>query len=109
MSEKIFKKIEDAMQSIDGIKKASPAPYFFTRLEARMQNEKNWWIKITEFLAKPSIAFASICLIVMINAIVIFSSSKAKNTASTQNNELASIDEYSQVSATLFEYENVKP
>jgi uncharacterized membrane protein YdfJ with MMPL/SSD domain len=109
MKEKIFKKIEDAMHSIDDIKKASPNPFFFTRLEARMQNEKNIWEKITVFLTRPSIAFATISFIVMLNAIVIFSSSKTKNTASTQNNELAAIDEYTQVTATLFEYENVKP
>ncbi len=109
MSENIFKKIEDAMQSIDGIKKAAPTHFFFTRLEARMQNKKNIWEKITVFLAKPSIAIASICLILMINSFVLFSFLKIKNSASIQNNELAAIDEYSQVSTTLFEYENVKP
>jgi len=109
MQEKIEKKIEDAMHSIDGIDKASPPPFFFTRLEARMQSEKNIWGKITSFVAQPAIAFACICLIIMINAIVVFSSSSPKNSVAQQNTELATVDEYSQVSATLYEYENLKP
>jgi hypothetical protein len=105
MREKIFKKVEDAMHSIDGIEKASPAPYFFTRLEARMQAKKNVWEKITVFVAKPSMAFACICLIIMINAIVIFSSSNNKKEVAAQNTEIATIDEYSQLSATFYDYE----
>lgn len=105
MREKIFKKIEDAMHSIDGIQKASPAPYFFTRLEARMQAEKNVWERITAFVAKPSMAFACICLIIMINAVVIFSSSNSKKEVASQNTEIATIDEYSQLSATFYDYE----
>ena len=57
------KKIEEAMQSIDGIEKASPRPFLFTRLEARMQNERNIWSKISSFVARPVIAFACICLV----------------------------------------------
>ena len=109
MQEKFNKKIEDAMRSIDDIEKASPTPFFFTRLEARMQREKNIWEKITSFVAQPAIAFACICLVIMINAVVIFSSSNTKKDVAQQNNELANVDEYSQVSATLYEFENIKP
>jgi hypothetical protein len=105
MREKISKKIEDAMHSIDGIQKASPAPYFFTRLEARMESEKNVWEKITSFVARPSMAFACICLIIIINAIVIFSSAKNDKQVAQQNTEVPTIDEYTQLSANFYEYE----
>ena len=105
MTEKIFKKVEDAMHSLDGIEKASPGPYFFTRLEARMQAQKNVWEKITSFLTKPSMAFACICLVIIINAIVIFSSSNPKKNLVQQNTELATIDEYSQLSASFYDLE----
>jgi hypothetical protein len=105
MREKIFKKVEDAMHSIDGIEKASPAPYFFTRLEAHMQAKKNVWEKVTAFVARPSMAFACICLIIIFNAIVIFSSSQNKKEVAAQNIEIATIDEYSQLSATFYDYE----
>lgn len=109
MQEKIHKKIQDTMHSIDGIKKASPKAFFFTRLEARMERGRNVWEKITSFVAQPVIAFACICLVIMINAFVIFSSSNITKTVAQQNTELATVDEYSQASATLYEYENIKP
>ena len=109
MQEEFNKKIEDAMHSIDGLKKASPAPFFFTRLEARMLKEKNIWEKITSFVAKPGIAFACICMVIVINSAVIFSLSATHTTITEQSNELATVDEYSQVGITLYDFENMKP
>ncbi len=109
MNQQLNKEIDKAMQSLDGIEKASPRPFFFTRLEARMQREKSRWEAISSFLAKPVVAFASICLIVMINAAVIFSSSNSKNSTDQQNTELATADEYNSVSAPLYEYVNSTP
>ncbi len=108
----IHKKIDAAMHSIDKIEKASPRPFLFTRLEARMQNEKNAWTKISSFVSRPIVAFACICLVIFINAMVILFSNNTRNTTNsvTQNGpELATADEYSQVSATLYEFENSKP
>jgi uncharacterized membrane protein YdfJ with MMPL/SSD domain len=109
MEEKMNRKIEEAMHSFDGIEKASPAPFFFTRLEARMQNQKSIWEQFSSFVAKPLVAFACICLIIMINAAVIFSSSNSKNNVDEQNNEIATADEYNLVSSTFYEFVNTKP
>lgn len=109
MQNNLSKKIEDTLQSIDGIGKASAPSFFFTRLEARMQNEKSIWETITSFVARPIMIVACVCLVIMINAAVIFSSSDTKNTSISQNSEIATVDEYNQVSVTLYEYENQKP
>lgn len=109
MQEKFNKKIEDILQSLDGIKKASPAPYFFTRLEARMERERNVWERVSAFVSKPVIAIASICLIITINTAVIFSSTTSVSNTDKQNNELATVDEYSQVSSSFYEFVNTKP
>jgi len=113
MEEKFKKKIEEALKSFDGIEKASPRPFFFTRLEARMQNQKSIWEEISSFVAKPMVAFACICLVVIINAAVIFSSSNSTNSTtnsiSQQNNELATADEYNLVSCNFYEFVNTKP
>ena len=109
MQKKFDKRIEDALKSVDGIKKASPGPFFFTRVEARMQREKNIWEEISSFVARPLVAFACICLIIMINAAVIVSSEKSNEAPSNQNNELATVDEYSQLSSTFYEFVNAKP
>ncbi|HET7119089.1 MAG TPA: hypothetical protein VFI29_21530 [Hanamia sp.] len=109
MPDNFNKNIEDALNSIDGIKKASPNPYFFTRLEARMQKEKGIWEEISSFVARPLVAFACICLVIMVNASVIISSEKSNHDTSGQNNELATVDEYNQVSSTFYEFVNTKP
>lgn len=109
MQELFNKKIEEAMHSIDDMDKASPAPYFFTRLEARMQRQKNNWEKIFSFATRPAIAITCICLVMIINAVVIFSSANKKNVVAQQNNELATVDEYTEVTTTLYDFENIKP
>jgi len=109
MDEKLNRKIDEVMQSIDGIEKASPLPFFFTRIEAKMQKEKNRWEVISSFLSRPVVAFACICLIIVINAAVIFSASHFKNTVDQPNNELATADEYNSVSTPLYEFVNSKP
>jgi|SRR5665647_3445034 len=105
----IHKKIDDVMQSMNGINRASPRSFLFTRLEARMQNEKNIWGKVSSFVARPVVAFACICFVLIINTMVIFLSNNSGNTLKQQGNELTTADEYSQVSTTLYEFENSQP
>jgi hypothetical protein len=109
MEEKSGKKIDEVMQSLNGVEKASPSPFFFTRLEARMEREKSSWEKISSFVAKPVVAFACICLVIMINAWVIFSSRNSQNSTEQQTSELATTDEYNLVSSTFYEFVNAKP
>jgi hypothetical protein len=105
----LHKKIDEVMHSMDSINRASPRPFLFTRLEARMQNEKNIWVKLSSLLAKPVVAFTCICFVLIINVMVIFLSNDSINSLAQQGNELANADEYSQVSSTLYEFENAKP
>lgn len=109
MQENINHKIEDTLNSLDGIEGAFPKPFFFTRLDARMNNEKSIWGRFSSFVTRPAIAFSSICLIIMINAAVIFSSQKAVTGINGQNDETATVDEYSQVSSNIFELVNTQP
>ncbi|HSN07952.1 MAG TPA: hypothetical protein VLS85_02885 [Hanamia sp.] len=109
MDQYLNKKIDEAMQSLDGIENASPRPFFFTRLEARMQREKSRWEVISSFVAKPIVAFACICLIILINTAVILSSANSKNVTDQQNSEQATADEYNSVSAPLYEFVNSTP
>jgi len=103
------KKIDAVMHSLDGVEKASPSPFLFTRLEARMQNERNTWYKISAFVARPIVALACICFVLIINASVILFSDTKSNSLTQGGPELATADEYSQVSSTIYEFENVKP
>ncbi len=109
MDRDLHNKIEEALQSLDGITKATPRPYFITRLEARMQREKSKWDIISSFVSRPAIVFAGICFILVINVAVILTSSSLNNPALQQNNEISAADEYNSVSAPLYEYVNATP
>ncbi|MEO6681855.1 MAG: hypothetical protein ABIN48_03430 [Ginsengibacter sp.] len=102
------KRVNIALDSLNQMERASAPPYFFTRLEARMQKGKTFWEKSTLFLTNPVFSFASITLILLFNIYVI-ASSPDENNITQQDNELATIDEYNQVSSTLFDFENIKP
>jgi hypothetical protein len=105
---KLHTKIEEVMQSIDHIGRASPHPFLFTRLEARMQDDRNIWSRLSSFAGRPVIAFACICLVLLLNAMVIFFSGSAGNVPAQQGAELTTADEYSQVSYTIYDFENAK-
>ena len=106
---KLHTKIEEMMQSVDGIRRASPRPFLFTRLEARMQNDKkNIWSRLSSFVARPVIAFSCICLVLLLNAMVIFLSNSSGNVTAQQGTELTTTDEYSQVSYNIYDFENAK-
>ena len=109
MEQKPDKKIEEIMQSLDGIEKATPSPFFFSRLEARMQKEKSVWENISSFVAKPVYAFACICLVILLNASVILFTASSKNSTDQQNSEVATADEYNSVSSAFYEFVNAKP
>jgi len=109
MDQHLKRKIDETMQSLNGIGKASPRPFFFTRLEARMQKKKSNWEIISSFVAKPAIIFSGICFIILINVAVIFSSSFSNDSSDQQNTEQATADEYNSISAPLYDYVNATP
>ncbi len=102
-------KVDSALNSINHIERASMPPYFFTRLEARMQGGRSFWEKTTLFLANPIIAFGSICLILFVNIYIITSAPQDGMNMAQQTTDFASVEEYNQISFNLFEFENFKP
>ena len=64
----IERKIDDTLLSIEGIQRATPAPFFFTRLQARLQTSVTVWEKITLLINRPAVAFATISFVLVINA-----------------------------------------
>lgn len=102
----IDRKIEKAMQSIDHIERASPRPFFFTRLEARMLRESDTWMRVSTFFTRPAIAFASVCVVVLLNLFVIYGDINPETTAAHQINEYPAADEYTLVATYLYEVEN---
>lgn len=106
--EHINKLTEDALNSLDDAARATPKPYLLTRLNARMQNEKeSSWDNALRFISKPAFAFLSLCLVVAINAMVIFN--YPPKTTTVAEEQYAAVDEYSSSTTVLNYIENIEP
>lgn len=99
--------LEETMNSLDGLQKASPAPFFFTRVRARIQREQNsQWSIISSFIARPAVAFAGISLIVLLNIAALFYQKEHSATAMlTDQNDTANTDDYNTTVATSSYYD----
>ena len=101
----IDKLVEDTMNSLDDLKQASPGPYFFTRVHARLnRKQKDVWEQTLSFLTRPAILTASVLAIILVDIIAL------TNLKSTENNQ-ASIEqaqvfaeEYDFTIATIYDY-----
>ena len=101
------KEIENILNSLDGIKKASPGDFFFTRVQARLQKEEiSLWGRIATFMAKPSVAMATLGLICLLNAAAFFYQQES-DPASTMADQLeqSGNDDYNTTLATNTYYD----
>jgi hypothetical protein len=102
-------KIEAILNSFDGLEKASPTPFLYTRLMARMQeSDDNIWSRILQFVTKPVFAVGITLVFLMINAYILlnqYSSSVEQPEESTQTIAL----EYTSLSATMYDNNTETP
>src|SRR5689334_23060070 len=64
----IEKKSEETLNSLEGIQRAVTAPYFFTRLQARLKEKIPLWESLSIMLNRPAVAFATISFVLVLNA-----------------------------------------
>ena len=109
-NEHINKLIEDALNSVDNIKRAAPKPFLLTRINARMSNATgSVWEKAGWFIGRPAVAFAGLCMIVLINVMVIMSNKTSATVTATDQMVQNSTDEFSYTVATIYDNENSQP
>jgi len=80
--------IERTLQSLEGIKPAEPKPFFYTRLQARMESE---FEAKTGFRWRPAYAYAALALIITLNAVTIY---KVTHRSSGGANAEQLVEEY---------------
>lgn len=102
-------KIEEILSSLDGVQRAQPSPFFYTRLNARlMRAEKNVWERITSFVARPVVAFAMVTGVILLNMSVLMNQ-KPVNSASDQTTYQSVYEDYSLASNDFYDYEIKEP
>jgi hypothetical protein len=106
----IGKKADKALESLEGIQRAEPQPYFYTRLTGRLRrNEKTLWETMGSFLAKPAVVAIGLCFVFVFNAIILYrqDSVTISSSASLQTEQQVTDNEYVLASGSSFEYENL--
>ena len=108
----IERKVQETLESLDGIQRAEPRPYFYTRVMARLQkDEKTIWETMGSFLARPAVAVAGLCFILIFNAVLLFrqdvNTSNANSPVISSSEVMSTDNEYILASSSSFEYENL--
>ncbi len=108
--EQINKLIEEAISSVDTIKRAEAKPFLLTRINARMRKEtESAWEKAGWFIGRPAVAFTGLCLILLINVMVVVVNNQSDTTAVAEQSVQTPADEFSYTVATIYDNENTQP
>jgi len=85
----IQKKVEEALNSLDGIQPATVQPFFYTRLQARLEQTKGIWESISSFISRPAMTLSTVCLVILLNLAVLYKnySSSAKVSSADQTEQ----------------------
>ncbi|MEO6253676.1 MAG: hypothetical protein ABIO79_10235 [Ferruginibacter sp.] len=108
--EHINKMIEEALTSVDDVKRAEARPFLLTRIHARMsKGTESVWEKAGWLITRPVVAFTGLCLIVLINVMVMMNNNAVNTGNANDQVALNSTDEFSSTVATIYDIENTQP
>lgn len=110
--ENIERKVAAALNSLDGIQKAGPGPFFYTRVQARLQKQRsNEWERVVSFITRPSVALGGLCIIILLNAMAFYFQPAATGAlaVSTPAAESGYVEDYSNLAGNFFYDENPEP
>jgi len=108
----IERKVEDALNSLDGMQRAEPRDWFYTRVKAKLDSEEHTtWSSIGSFLSRPFVAVVTMGLVLLLNGFFLFSGNTTENNTNTGTSlvpgELNTDNEYVLASSSSYEFENI--
>jgi hypothetical protein len=80
--DKTEQEINKTLAALEGIEKAIPRPFFYTRLEAKMQQR---YAPLPQFAMRPAFIWASLALIFVVNISVVINYSQKSSGNEEQN------------------------
>ena len=106
-TENLETRVERTLNSLDGIQRAEPQPWLFARIQGRlMREERTVWGTMSSLLAKPAIAIAGLCFILIMNGFILFNQEKESPLLSSQGEQ--ALDSESLIaSSSSFDYETL--
>lgn len=90
LTDNIEKQVEATMASLDGISRATANPFLYTRIHASLTAEESgFWARLAAFMTKPTVAIATVLVILLMNSVIFLNNSHGN----TNRSAVASQDE----------------
>ena len=102
-------RIEDVMNSLDGICRAEANPFLYTRIQARLQRSKSGLERIALIAGKPAFAMLILLVVLTTNLMVMLKGSAEASAVKQEQTQFAVADEYHLDVPSLYDYENPEP
>ena len=100
------RKIDQALDSLDGVQRAEPQPWLYARVMKKLalEDDRSVWGSISSFLSKPAVVIAGLFLILVMNGFILFKEESEPDTSITEQ----FVDSESLVASnSSFDYENL--
>lgn len=103
----ITRKIQETLESLEGIQRASAPDFFFTRLQGRLYKEtRSTWEVIGSFIARPVVFASLLSLVLLTNLFVVY---KEELDSNSQANIERTVEDYTLGIASYYESEITEP
>ena len=108
-SEQINQLTEQAINSIENIGRARPRPYLLTRINARINKQKeNLWERAGWYIGKPAIAITGLALLIFMNIMAVVAT-RQNNFTAVIDQASSQVDEYAYTLPVIDDIENTEP
>jgi hypothetical protein len=88
-------RLERILDSLEGIRRADPAPFLYTRIKARMEKSAQpAWERITGVLSRPWVATCLALILIAANAYIVLNARSGASDQITDDHLFASNPEY---------------
>ena len=105
----IEKRIEDTLNSLDGVRRAEVNPFLFTRIQARLKESRSGIERIMQITGKPAFAFLILAIVLVTNIMVVLKGSADASGVNQDQTQFALAEEYQLDVPSLYDYENPEP
>jgi len=107
--QEIDKRIEETLDSLNGIQRAEANPFLYTRVHARLNQSRSVLEQAVLFAGRPVFAFLVLVIVLVTNLMVMMKGSSDAIAVKQEQSQLAVADEYHLDVASLYDYENPEP
>ena len=105
----IEKRIEETLNSLDGMSRAEANPFLFTRIQARLQKSRNGLERVMSITGRPAFAFLVLVVVLATNLMVMLKGTAESTAVKQEQTQFAVADEYNLDVPSLYDYENPEP